>query len=115
MRLSESLPAAMRNDVKMESAEKIAASSVKYYIEVANIAGFKKAAQAMYGQGGSKLFAVPHVVSHMQPMLCRCALYNKDAKSRRSFSITGIFLCFTDKSAQYNLPRPELQQAAFRP
>ena len=31
------MPAAMQNDVKMESAEKIAASGVKYYIEVANM------------------------------------------------------------------------------
>ena len=31
------MPAAMQNDVKMESAEKIAVSGVKYYIEVANM------------------------------------------------------------------------------
>ncbi len=31
------MPAAKQNDVKMESAEKIAASGVKYYIEVANM------------------------------------------------------------------------------
>ena len=31
------MPAAMQNDVKMESAEKIAKSGVKYYIEVANM------------------------------------------------------------------------------
>ena len=31
------MPSAMQNDVKMESAEKIAASGVKYYIEVANM------------------------------------------------------------------------------
>ena len=31
------MPAAMQNDVKMESAEKIVASGVKYYIEVANM------------------------------------------------------------------------------
>ena len=31
------MPAAMQNDVRMESAEKIAASGVKYYIEVANM------------------------------------------------------------------------------
>ncbi len=31
------MPAATQNDVKMESAEKIAASGVKYYIEVANM------------------------------------------------------------------------------
>ena len=31
------MPAATQNDVRMESAEKIAASGVKYYIEVANM------------------------------------------------------------------------------
>ena len=31
------MPAAMQNDVRMESAEKIAVSGVKYYIEVANM------------------------------------------------------------------------------
>ena len=31
------LPAAMQNDVKMESAEKIVANGIKYYIEVANM------------------------------------------------------------------------------
>ena len=31
------MPAAMQNDVRMDSAEKIAASGVKYYIEVANM------------------------------------------------------------------------------
>ncbi len=31
------MPSAMQNDVKMESAEKIAANGVKYYIEVANM------------------------------------------------------------------------------
>ena len=31
------MPSAMQNDVKMESAEKIAANGVQYYIEVANI------------------------------------------------------------------------------
>ena len=31
------MPSAMQNDVNMESAEKIAASGVKYYIEVANM------------------------------------------------------------------------------
>ena len=31
------MPAATQNDVKMESAEKIAASGVKYYIEVTNM------------------------------------------------------------------------------
>ena len=31
------MPAAMQNDVKMDSAEKIAANGVKYYIEVANM------------------------------------------------------------------------------
>ena len=31
------MPSAMQNDVRMESAEKIAASGVKYYIEVANM------------------------------------------------------------------------------
>ena len=31
------MPSAMQNDVKMESAEKIAACGAKYYIEVANM------------------------------------------------------------------------------
>ena len=31
------MPAAMQNDVRMESAQKIAVSGVKYYIEVANM------------------------------------------------------------------------------
>ena len=31
------MPSAMQNDVRMDSAEKIAASGVKYYIEVANM------------------------------------------------------------------------------
>ena len=31
------MPAAMQNDVRMESAEKIVANGVKYYIEVANM------------------------------------------------------------------------------
>ena len=31
------MPAAMQNDVKMDSAEKLVANGVKYYIEVANM------------------------------------------------------------------------------
>ena len=31
------MPSAMQNDVRMDAAEKIAASGVKYYIEVANM------------------------------------------------------------------------------
>ena len=44
------MPAAMQNDVKMESAEKIAASGVKYYIEVANMPTTNDALNYLRGQ-----------------------------------------------------------------
>ena len=44
------MPAAMQNDVKMESAEKIAASGVKYYIEVANMPTTTDALNYLRGQ-----------------------------------------------------------------
>ena len=44
------MPAATQNDVKMESAEKIAASGVKYYIEVANMPTTNDALNFLRGQ-----------------------------------------------------------------
>ena len=44
------MPAAMQNDVRMESAEKIAASGVKYYIEVANMPTTNDALNYLRGQ-----------------------------------------------------------------
>ena len=44
------MPAATQNDVKMESAEKIAASGVKYYIEVANMPTTNDALNYLRGQ-----------------------------------------------------------------
>ena len=46
------MPAAMQNDVKMESAEKIAASGVKYYIEVANMPTTNEALNFLRQQKG---------------------------------------------------------------
>ena len=46
------MPAAMQNDVKMESAEKIAASGVKYYIEVANMPTTNEALHFLRQQKG---------------------------------------------------------------
>lgn len=46
------MPAAMQNDVKMESAEKIAASGVKYYIEVANMPTTNDALNYLRAQKG---------------------------------------------------------------
>ena len=46
------MPAAMQNDVKMESAEKIAASGVKYYIEVANMPTTNEALNYLRQQKG---------------------------------------------------------------
>ena len=46
------MPAAMQNDVKMESAEKIAASGVKYYIEVANMPTTNDALNFLRAQKG---------------------------------------------------------------
>ena len=44
------MPAATQNDVRMESAEKIAASGVKYYIEVANMPTTNDALNFLRGQ-----------------------------------------------------------------
>ncbi len=44
------MPAAMQNDVKMESAKKIAESGVKYYIEVANMPTTNDALEFLKGQ-----------------------------------------------------------------
>ena len=44
------MPAATQNDVRMESAEKIAASGVKYYIEVANMPTTNDALNYLRGQ-----------------------------------------------------------------
>ena len=44
------MPAAMQNDVRMDSAEKIAASGVKYYIEVANMPTTNDALNYLRGQ-----------------------------------------------------------------
>ena len=46
------MPAAMQNDVKMESAEKIAVSGVKYYIEVANMPTTNEALNYLRQQKG---------------------------------------------------------------
>ena len=46
------MPAAMQNDVRMESAEKIAASGVKYYIEVANMPTTNDALNFLRAQKG---------------------------------------------------------------
>ena len=46
------MPAAMQNDVRMESAEKIAASGVKYYIEVANMPATNDALNFLRQQKG---------------------------------------------------------------
>ena len=46
------MPAAMQNDVKMDSAEKIAANGVKYYIEVANMPTTNDALQFLMAQKG---------------------------------------------------------------
>ena len=46
------MPSAMQNDVKMESAEKIAASGVKYYIEVANMPTTNDALAFLMAQPG---------------------------------------------------------------
>ena len=46
------MPAAMQNDVKMESAEKIVASGVKYYIEVANMPTTNDALNFLRAQKG---------------------------------------------------------------
>ena len=45
------MPCAMQNDVLMESAEKIAANGVKYYIEVANMPTTNDALQYLIGKG----------------------------------------------------------------
>ena len=44
------MPSAMQNDVKMESAEKIVANGVKYYIEVANMPTTNDALQYLLAQ-----------------------------------------------------------------
>ena len=46
------MPAAMQNDVKMDSAEKIAANGIKYYIEVANMPTTNDALQYLMAQKG---------------------------------------------------------------
>ena len=46
------MPSAMQNDVKMESAEKIAANHIKYYIEVANMPTTNDALTFLRGQKG---------------------------------------------------------------
>ena len=46
------MPAAMQNDVKMDSAEKIAANGVKYYIEVANMPTTNDALAYLMAQPG---------------------------------------------------------------
>ena len=46
------MPAAMQNDVHMDSAEKIAANGVKYYIEVANMPTTNDALQFLMAQKG---------------------------------------------------------------
>ena len=46
------MPSAMQNDVKMESAEKIAANGVKYYIEVANMPTTNDALAFLMAQPG---------------------------------------------------------------
>ena len=46
------MPAAMQNDVKMDSAEKIAKNGVKYYIEVANMPTTNDALQYLMAQKG---------------------------------------------------------------
>ena len=46
------MPSAMQNDVKMESAEKIVANGVKYYIEVANMPTTNDALQYLMSQKG---------------------------------------------------------------
>ena len=46
------MPAATQNDVKMESAEKIAANKIKYYIEVANMPTTNDALQFLMKQKG---------------------------------------------------------------
>ena len=46
------MPSAMQNDVKMESAEKIAASGAKYYIEVANMPTTNDALNYLRAQDG---------------------------------------------------------------
>ena len=46
------MPSAMQNDVKMESAEKIAAAGVKYYIEVANMPTTNDALAFLMAQPG---------------------------------------------------------------
>ena len=46
------MPAAMQNDVRMDSAEKIAANGVKYYIEVANMPTTNDALTFLMAQPG---------------------------------------------------------------
>ena len=46
------MPSAMQNDVKMESAKKIAANGIKYYIEVANMPTTNDALQYLMSQEG---------------------------------------------------------------
>ena len=46
------MPSAMQNDVKMESAEKIAANGIKYYIEVANMPTTNDALEFLRKQKG---------------------------------------------------------------
>ncbi len=46
------MPAATQNDVKMDSAEKIAANGIKYYIEVANMPTTNDALQFLRSQKG---------------------------------------------------------------
>ncbi len=46
------MPSAMQNDVKMESAEKIAANGIKYYIEVANMPTTNDALAFLMAQPG---------------------------------------------------------------
>ena len=46
------MPAAMKNDVRMDSAEKIAANGVKYYIEVANMPTTNDALKFLMEQPG---------------------------------------------------------------
>ena len=46
------MPAATQNDVKLDSAEKIAANKIKYYIEVANMPTTNDALQFLMKQPG---------------------------------------------------------------
>ena len=120
------MPAAMQNDVKMESAEKIAASGVKYYIEVANMpttndalnflrkqkgiivapskavnAGGVGVSALEMAQNSERLVWTAEEVDHQLHIICTEYLYIY-ANRRLTFSAAGLYY----NQAEYRRPPP---------